>query len=445
MALCSSGEGRESSRRRRGLGQVRRVLEAREKAGTTTRVVHEGRSASASRTQSRDGIISEFTQPHHVPIPVPLLASYVNPLPVSVVSPPARADGPSRFCVPSSRVPIQRSLRIARACTPPPTFPPLIHTPCSSTPAPVCSCSYTVCCPSPHIRAQAREERLRVRRGLWPTRRMRNVDTSDARVAPLLRALLRHVPRESTRTQRPGFASPTSSHTRTKGRRALEAGGGRGLLTTRGSVCTQSRRCEFARLRLHPHHPCVPALAYRLRARAPASHPRYPHPPPVPPPNTTPAPASLLLVGRCAAPPHPHPFEPKRGRRKRLERWRGPREEAEEEGAGRARDRSGEKRVGTRAACKADDGERPVRLLPSPRMPDQAYGEMMGQLRLRRGAQQAGSKRTVGWAKTGTGGRGRGAQAELVRVWRRPRHRRGIWDGACAKRRGNGDVGWGWD
>ncbi|KAJ6488708.1 hypothetical protein DFH09DRAFT_379296 [Mycena vulgaris] len=232
MALCSSGEGGESSRRRRDWGGRGEYWRRGRKRGRRRGSCMRKEARALSRTQSRDGAISERAHRHHVPSPVPLLASYVIPLPASVVSPPALADAPSRFRVPSS-------LRIARACNPPPT---------SHLPIPHPHALFLDTCsslllllhnglPLPTHLSPSAGGRLRVRRGLWPTRR-----------------------------------------------RILDA------------------------------------------------------------------------------------------------------------------------------------------------------------------AQQAGSKRTVGWAKTGTGGTGaRGAGGELLRVRHRPHRRRGIWDGAYTKRRGNGDVGWGWD
>ncbi|KAJ6601916.1 hypothetical protein DFH09DRAFT_500815 [Mycena vulgaris] len=200
-----------------------------------------------------------------------------------------------------------------------------------------------------------------------------------------------------------------------------------------GSARTQSRRCELEHLRLHHPlrpRPCVSRA--RARIRIPPSIPSSPASSLYDPG------ASLFLVRRCAAPPHPYHSSPSAGGGKDFSgdgdrRRRRKRRVLDARGTG-----VGRREWGRGPHVKPTMGSGPC-ASSLPRECQVKRMEMMGRLRLRRGAQQAGSRRTVGWAKTRTGDAR--AQAELVRVRRRPRCRRGIWDGACAKRRGGVGMG----
>ncbi|KAJ6572841.1 hypothetical protein DFH09DRAFT_402334 [Mycena vulgaris] len=268
------------------------------------------------------------------PSPSPSSPRTSSPSPPPLYHPPPAPTRPrrrpTRCCVPSSRVPIQRYLRVARAHpTPHPPLPHphalfrdtrsilllLLH---NALPLPTHS--------SPS--AGGNDYRYggdcgRRRGGLW-TRA-----THDASASPLPapsfrtcrrasrkatlhvhsgQALLRPPPRTRER-KGPGTRGGAAK------RRALNAGEGGGCRLHAEGACARkvedgsSRTCACTRTLLR-----LPAL----RARAPPSIPPSPA-------SSLYAPgASLLLVRRCAAPPHPHPFEPKRGLRRRLERWRGP-------------------------------------------------------------------------------------------------------------------------
>ncbi|KAJ6529431.1 hypothetical protein DFH09DRAFT_1412165 [Mycena vulgaris] len=362
MALCSSGEGGQSSRRRRGLGR------AREEAGTTARVMNERRSASASRTQNRDGVISERAHPHHVPIPVPLLASLLLLL------------------------------------------HNVLHLPTHSSP----SAGGTTTGTAGTVVDKAEDSRRERRTRIPSSPRRSSARAGEIRASLHVhsgQALHRPLPRTRER-KGPGTRGGAAK------RRVLDPGEGGGCRFHEEGACgrkvedVSSRTCPCTRSIL-----CLPALVYRVRARisSPASSLCDPE-------------AGLPFVRWCAAPPHPHPFEPKRGRRKRLERWRGPTEEAKEEGAGRARDRSGEKRVGTRAARKADDEERTggcgYGACSRPTVRERWDGRRRGREDGRTGARGAGGVSACAASPSPS-------TRDLERGMR--------------KTTGNGDVGWGWD